>query len=383
MKMFKKVIYCLFLLPLLFASCAEEDTVPGVDPEPVGGSGDGGEVIGFYVLNEGNMGQNKCTLDYFDYTTETYYRNIYAENNPDVVMELGDAGNDIAVHNGRLFIVVNGSHKVEVLDAYTAKRQGSVDVSSPRYLAFRGDSVFVSSFVGGDGVNGSVVCFDARTLNVLGTCGVGAGPEEMVVADSLLYVANSQNYGAQVFDNTISVVNMNTMQQVGSIPVATNLHHLRLDDFGNMWASARGNYADEGSSLTRLAKDEDGKYAVAEKLPYGCENLALGNGMLYFYSSSYDANWNPTYGFDYLEPTATGYNDFNANFITDGTASEIATPYALAVQPSNGDIFITDARNYTSSGELRCYSPNGELKWKAETGDIPGHIAFLRKSSIH
>lgn len=380
MKTLKTISYCLFLLPLLLASCAEDPTTPGVDPDLVDGSGDGGEVIGVYVLNEGNMGANKCTLDYFDYTTETYYRNIYAENNPEAVMELGDAGNDIAVHNGRLFIVVNGSHKVEVLDAYTAKRQGSVNISSPRYLAFRGDSVFVSSFVSDNGgVNGSVVCFDARTLNVIGKCGVGAGPEEMVVVDSLLYVANSQNYGVNVFDNTISVVNMNTMQQVGSIPVATNLHHLRLDDFGNMWVSSRGNYADEASSLIRLAKGDDGKYAVAEKLPYGCENMALGNGLLYFYSSTYDENWVPAYSFGSLMPAVDGYTDFRNGFITDGTGATIATPYALAVQPSNGDIFIADAKNYTSSGELRCYSPDGKLKWSATTGDIPGHIAFLRK----
>ena len=43
------------------------------------------------MLNEGNMGSNKCTLDFFfDYTKGTYYRNIYAEINPNVVKkELG------------------------------------------------------------------------------------------------------------------------------------------------------------------------------------------------------------------------------------------------------------------------------------------------------
>ena len=37
---------------------------------------------GFYLLNEGNMGSNKSTLDYYDFTTGIYTRNIYAEVNP-------------------------------------------------------------------------------------------------------------------------------------------------------------------------------------------------------------------------------------------------------------------------------------------------------------
>ncbi|MFV0364888.1 MAG: DUF5074 domain-containing protein [Mangrovibacterium sp.] len=42
-------------------------------------------VAGFYLLNEGNMGSNKASLDYFDYETGNYSKNIYAERNPNVV----------------------------------------------------------------------------------------------------------------------------------------------------------------------------------------------------------------------------------------------------------------------------------------------------------
>ena len=49
----------------------------------------GTSVKGFFLLNEGNMGSNKATLDYFDYETGIYHKNIYAERNPGVVQELG------------------------------------------------------------------------------------------------------------------------------------------------------------------------------------------------------------------------------------------------------------------------------------------------------
>lgn len=379
--MLKKSLLCLLALPLLLASCANDDNdtlITEATPKGDVDFGPGGDVIGIYVLNEGNMGSNKCTLDYYDYTSMTYFRNIYAQNNPDAVMELGDSGNDIAIHNGRLYIVVGGSHKVEVLDAYTARRIGQVDISSPRSLAFRGDSVLVSSYVSSPGsINGSVVYFDANTLQVKASCEVGAGPEEMVISGNNLYVANSADFNSGTFENTLSVVNLDnfTVEKTIELGGVVNLHHLRLDSFGNMWASARGNYADKPSCLARLAKDADGEYAVTDVTPYGCANLALGNGKLYFYAQTYDADWNATYEFNCLEPRADGYTDLNMNFISD--AGQIATPYALAVQPSTGDIFVTDVKNYTSSGELRCYTPAGQLRAKVTTGDIPGHIAFL------
>lgn len=369
-----------------FVSCSDEDEpirITATDTDKVSETAvDGGAYAGFYVLNEGNMGSNKCTLDYFDYATATYMRNIYAEQNPGVVLELGDTGNDIAVHNGRLYIVVNGSHKVEVLDARSAKRIGQVDVSSPRYLAFDGNNVYVSSFVGGEGTgdmeHGSVVRFDASTLKVTGKVSVGLQPEEMVVTGGKLYVVNSGQMSPQ-YDNTISVVDLASFKMVASIPAAINMHHLLLDKFGNMWATSRGNYADVPATLMHITKGADGEYGKITSIDFPCTNLSLGSKYLYFYGTTYDASWNATVTYDYIEPTATGFTDFNKNFITDGTESTIMAPYAIAVQPSTGAFIITDARNYTSSGELRYYSPAGKLQWTVRTGDIPGHIAFLPK----
>ncbi len=72
------------------------------------------DIKGFYLLNEGNMGSNKATLDYYDYESGTYTRNIYGAANPDVPKEMGDVGNDLAVYGSRLWAVINCSNKVEV-----------------------------------------------------------------------------------------------------------------------------------------------------------------------------------------------------------------------------------------------------------------------------
>lgn len=66
-----------------------------------------------------------------------------------------------------------------------------------------------------------------------------------------------------------------------------------------------------------------------------------------------------------------------ANFITDGTEAQIKQPYGLAVNDDNGDIFVTDAKNYVSSGTLYCFDRYGARKWSVATGDIPRVIAFV------
>ena len=60
-----------------------------------------GDITGFYLLNEGNMGSNKASLDYYDYSDGTYHRNIYGERNPNEVKDLGDVGNDLKIYGGK------------------------------------------------------------------------------------------------------------------------------------------------------------------------------------------------------------------------------------------------------------------------------------------
>ena len=62
------------------------------------------------------MGSNKARLDYMNLATGTYYANWYGSQNPTQMKELGDVGNDIQQYGGKLYAVINCSHKVEVMD---------------------------------------------------------------------------------------------------------------------------------------------------------------------------------------------------------------------------------------------------------------------------
>ena len=115
----EKIIFVLFVV--LLASCREDVMIFSPEEEQHG-QAQNTKIVGFYLLNEGNMGSNKSTLDFYDYSTAMYSRNIFAEANPTVPKELGDVGNDIQIYGSRLYAVINCSNKIEVMDAKTCKK---------------------------------------------------------------------------------------------------------------------------------------------------------------------------------------------------------------------------------------------------------------------
>ena len=188
----------IFLLAVLLGACRDENIVVYPTAHETGDQNDS-EYAGMYVLNEGNMGSNKCTLDYLDLSTGTYTRNIYPSRNPNQVMELGDVGNDIKIYGSSLWMVVNMSNKVEVAHAATAVSRGHVDIPNCRNIAFANGYAYVSSYVGkvnGESVLGGVYKVDTTTLQVVGKVTVGYQPDELAVVGGKLYVANSGGYQA-------------------------------------------------------------------------------------------------------------------------------------------------------------------------------------------
>lgn len=371
------------LLGAALCGCRKEETIVPPEYGPLGFQKDAeADPVGMYVLNEGNMGSNKADIDFLDYREASYACGIYAQKNPTAVKGLGDTGNDIQVYDGRLFAVINGSHKVEVMDAYTAERITQIDIANCRYIAFKDNYAYVTAYVGSDAEftadrKGSVFKVNLDTYKIEGETQVGYQPEEIAIVGGNAYVANSGGYRAPNYDSTVSVIDLSSMKEIYKIDVAINLCHIKADSNGNLWVSSNGNYVDVSSNLYRL-ESKDGKYAVAEAMNIPVSNMTISGDQLYAYSSEFSYE---TYSstISYAVVNVADKNVVSRQLITDGTDSQIVAPYGIAVHPSNGDIYITDAKNYTSSGTLYCYSKSGVLKWSATTGDIPGHLAFLPK----
>jgi DNA-binding beta-propeller fold protein YncE len=326
-------------------------------------------VNGLYLINEGNMGSNKASIDYYDYKTGVYRKNIYNEANPSATLGLGDVGNDIEIYGSKLYVVVNQSNKVEILDVKTAKKIGQVDLPNCRYVAFYKNKAYVTSY------DGYVAEIDTTSLTIGQKINVGQQPEELAVVGTKLYVANSGGYNYPNFDRTVSVIDLTTKKEIKKIDVDVNLHRLKADQYGDIYVTSRGDYFDIHSNLYVIDTKTD---VVKKKFNIAASELCIDKDFAYVFG----VEWNTTAGANVITYAKINIKDetvLPGNFITDGTTKDIALPYGLAVDPISGDIYVADANNYTGPGTLFVYDKTGKRKFSVATGDVPSQMVFYTK----
>ncbi|MDQ7054666.1 MAG: hypothetical protein Q9P14_17925 [candidate division KSB1 bacterium] len=159
--------------------------------------GYGGRVA--FVINEGAFGKNNASMSYFRYQPKLF---AHTAGRP-----LGNTANSMkAFGDGRLFIVLNGSHRIEVVDANSFQPLGTINVGTsgyngPRQVAFLpNDSTgVVSTF------NNDLRFFDMATYKITDSLAVGQKPEALIVNDSFLFVANGGFTGFSE-DSTVFII---------------------------------------------------------------------------------------------------------------------------------------------------------------------------------
>lgn len=365
----KKNYWYALLMGFVMLSCAEPPAPQGYqvaqpDANP--------SYQGFYVLNEGTMGANKATLDNFNYTTGYFENDIFPKRNPSIIGELGDVGMAMQLYGSKLYVLLNGSNLVEIISAQTGRHLAAVEIPNVRAVTFADGKAYFTSFAGPIGMGneqlGYVVEMDTTTYELGRKVIVGRQPEEMVVKDGKLYVANSGGYTPENYDNTVSVVDLATFTEVEKIPVAINLHRMFMASNGTIYVSSRGNYADVAPNLYAL--DTETKTAVA--LNKGVTSYAIKDDVAYII----DIQYAPTMVFTYYKLSLNTGLVHEQSFLSPEVQSQIVYPYALGVHPHTGDIVMMDAVDFVTPGRLFYLDANGKLLWDVVTGDIPTAVAF-------
>lgn len=376
---------CLLALAFQLCSCEDdsEEAPRGVGGVAVSPPAADPEIKGVFVLNEGQMDKNKCSLDYFDYTRGKFYNGLFRAMNPDVPLGLGDTGNDLAVWRGRLYAVVSGSGLIEVADARTVRHIGYVELPGCRHIAFSGGKAYATAYSGETDEEtklqkGTLAEIDLGSLEITRTCPVGFQPEGVAAAGGKLYVANSCAIGPDytiTYERTVSVVDMETMTLEKNIDVAINLNTMQLGADGKIYVISRGDYGSVPSDVYVLDTQTG---AVEGALGVRAASMCLAGDSLYIVGNEY------SYATDSYERSFVIYDVrkkavTDGSFIAGGADTGINSPYGIAVNPENGDVFVADAGDYVNPGELFCFSRLGALQWTAVTGDIPGHMAFAEE----
>lgn len=344
-----------FALLTIISACRDDKTNPEPKPEPAA------ERKGLYVLSEGLFNANNSSLTYFDYEKKEQVDDQFKLQND---RGLGDTANDIAVYGSKMYIVVNGSSTVEVVNAKTAKSIKQIDLKNngtgrqPRYIVFDKNKAYISAY------DGTVAVLDTATLQIEKFIKVGRNPEQMAISNGKLFVANSGGLDYPNYDNTVSVIDLASQTEVKKIEVVINPRIVAADTYGDVYVISTGNYGDVKSSMAIINSTNQ---EVKSQAAFSGGSFAIHDDLAYVTASGGKIKV-------YNVKTETVEKE---NFIADGT--KISSVYGVTVDNMSGEVFVTDAKNYVTKGEVTCFDPSGNKKYAIQTGINPNKVAFVNK----
>jgi DNA-binding beta-propeller fold protein YncE len=336
--------FALLLFLVLTISCTKENN------ENTGSFLSGN---GLFILNEGNFMAGNGSLSFFSYDSLKIYNDLFTQVNG---RPLGDVPNSLAVSGERIYIVVNNSGKIEVIDKTTLESVKTITgLKAPRNIGIVSSTrAYVSSIY-----SDSLTIIDLSSNTVSGYINLKKSSEAISVIRNKAYVSN------WVGGNKIMVINTDNNTVVDSVEVAMEPESMVIDNNKNLWVLCNGGWKRE--YFAELISINTSTNDIEKRLVFSDRNMSPstlqidGTGtVLYFicsgiYKLKTDASAIP----------ATPFINENGRFF-----------YKMGVNPVNGDIAVTDAVDFQQNGHLLLYKNNGTLIKDATADIIPSMVLF-------
>jgi DNA-binding beta-propeller fold protein YncE len=338
----KTIFYALPLL--LLVSCADDDEGPLAPPAP-----DAERLV--LVANEGGFNQATASLTIYDPEANATAQNVYYNANQNT--PLGDIFQSIYHLESELYFVVNNSGKVEVVDDATYVSQRTITgLNSPRYMHFVSrDKAYITDLF----ANG-IHIVNPSNATYKGMINTGAWMEHMLMHNGEVWTTGPG--GEKVF-----FINQATDEIVGDITLSAGPNTLVKDTNSDVWVLCQGDFADIYPVLYRIdgiTKSIETTIELGVVNGYG-GSLAIDPAGEALYILIGGSVYEMSIGDDALPATPL-------------IPAEGRNLYGLSVNPVNGNIAVTDAVDFSSTGAVHIYAFDGTSITDFEAGIVPGFV---------
>lgn len=356
----QNLLSLVLLLTVFIHACKKKDDDNGnTAPVPV-------KDDAVYVINEGAFGTGNGSIDYYSAQSDSILNDIFGYVN---VFPLGDVVQSMHVFNGKGYICVNNSQKIEVVNMTDFVSFGSsAGFQGPRYfLGINSTKGYVS-----DWFSDKIKVMDLTTLAIIDSIPAGSGPEQMLLSSNNVYVVNVGGYGN---DSTVTVINSNNNTVISTIHVGLNPNSIQQDANGKIWVLCGGTVGpdftggtadDRAGSLVRI---NPATLAVDKTIPMISSEhpvkLAINStkDTLYYLNGS-DGYQGKVYRFGINDASTASSPLINKSF------------YGLGIGPKTGDVYGGFTPDFTQAGTMFRYSAAGVLLGTQTTGIAPNGFVF-------
>ena len=330
---------------------------------------------GAYVVNSGNMYSNiESSLTAIDYASSTATQGVFkAANN----RSLGNTANDGIVYGNKIYLAVDQSNTIEVIDKKTKQSikqikttelLGNAEGAEPRHIIAGDGKVYFTTY------GGYVAAVDTTDFALQKKWQVGNYPEGLVIGNGNLYVANS-NYGAG--GGNISCINLANdnveTKNIEGVNNPTGIYYAagRVYVLDNPVYGPAPDYATTGENALRVVffdkgtsqKVADGNYAVCVT-PGATTRMQAAHPYFFVLNAPYG-------GTPSVSVLAAGSTQPQTMNLSEMPVS----PCGIFADPLNGHIFVLSYKmgdngyaDYNGNGYVVEYDSAGQKQHEYETG---------------
>ncbi len=331
-----------------FVSC-DRDT-----PTPTGGSTrtfTPGE--GFFILNEGGFNAGNSSISYYALngtSAGNSFSNLYFNAN---TAPLGDVAQSISLINNRLYVVVNNSSKIEVLNPYNLELITTITgTSGPRNIVqINSTTAFVTQMYSSE-----IKILDLTSNSITGSIDLGVTSESIVLTNGKVFVTSQESDKLYVIDPSTNAI------LDSSSVIAPGGNSMCVDANGKLWVLAYGYWATSApGGLFRINSTTN---AVESSMPFTSFDFPThlvtnpsGDSLFFLNYNVYRMSIN-----DIILPPL-GY--------ISGTGHSF---YTIGLLPNTSNTFVGDAVDYVQSGLIFRYDASGTQTDVDTVGVIPNNF---------
>ncbi len=317
--------------------------------------------FGVFVVNEGQFMAGNGDVSFYDKAAKAVSNDLFFSINK---RPPGDIPQSLAFHGNEAWLIVNNSNTIEVIDLDSFRVKKTITgFEMPRQMKTKGNFGYVSQ-IG----SGKIAIVDLVTQKINGYLEGEKSTDHLIISGDRLFAANWTSYFINKPNNTVSVFNLGTGALVDSVVVAKEPNSMVMDTDGMIWVLSSGGFT--GEECPALTCFNPSTLQVLKKFEFPDKNtsptllsIAPDGKTIYFVNKD-------VFRMGIADSTLpqAEYIPANGRFI-----------YGMAVDPENGELYISDACDFQSPGQVYRYNKSGIQIDMFEAGINPSGIFFYMK----
>ena len=345
----KKIVIFIAIILAAISSCQKQKPASFSSPT----------AKGVFMSNEGDFNSGQGEISFYNPVTDSVSNGLFYNENG---YKLGDVVQSIYIKDSTGFIVVNNSAKVEVVKIPSLKHILTITIpnSSPRYFLPVNDSVAYVTDLYGSEVH--VINYITGLL-IKNITGLAEWTEHLLMVNGTVIVEERNLLTNPVTTGSVVTINPNThtfMQRYSF--TGSNVDGVVSDNQNRVWF---GMDADSAANIPAAIYCLNTDMSLNKRIVLGISRTAS--------NLKINGTGDEIYYFDNNGVNAISVNDTvaPANPFSPVNGRNL---YGLGVDPSNGDVYTSDALDYVQQSKVYRYDKSGKHIGRGRVGDWFVHL---------